>query len=72
MSTTFDTAVKTVHTLPTEDQERIGRELTVYLDHLNSLRTDLHDGIRSLDAGFGTTLDIESLIREARATHVPS
>jgi hypothetical protein len=68
-SKTFDEAIAKVHELPEADQERIGRELNDYIDHLRTLRSDIDEGLRSLDAGFGRKLDIEDVIGRARATH---
>jgi hypothetical protein len=55
--------------LPESDQERIARELMEYVDHLRSLRSDLAEGIQSLDAGLGKELDIEDVIARARAAY---
>ncbi len=68
-SKTLDEAIAKAHELPEEDQERLGRELNDYIDHLRAVRDDISAGIRSLDAGLGRTLDIEDVIRRARAMH---
>jgi hypothetical protein len=67
-SRTFDEAIEKARQLPPEDQERIGRELSDYIDHLHALRSDIRSGLRSLDAGQGRSIDIEDLIARARAT----
>jgi hypothetical protein len=67
-SRTFDEAIEKARQLPPEDQERIGRELSDYIDHLRALRGDIRSGLRSLDAGQGRSIDIEDLIARARAT----
>ena len=67
-STTLDEAIEKARQLPPEDQERIGRELSDYIDHLRALRSDIRSGLRSLDAGQGRSIDIEDLIARARAT----
>ena len=69
-SKTLDEAIAKAHELPEEDQERLGRELNDYIDHLRALRSDILAGLQSLDAGLGRKLDIEDVIRRARATHV--
>ena len=69
-SKTLDEAIEKAHQLPLEDQERVGRELNDYIDHLRALRSDIADGLRSLDAGRGRGLDMEGLIARARATPV--
>jgi hypothetical protein len=65
----LDQAIAKAHELPEADQERIGRELNDYIDHLRALRADLDQGLRSLDAGLGRELDIEHVIARARASH---
>ena len=68
-SKTLDQAIAKAHKLPEADQERIGRELNDYIDHLGALRADLDEGLRSLDAGLGRELDIEDIIARAHASH---
>ncbi len=68
-SKTLDEAIAKAHELPEADQERLGRELNDYIDHLRMLRSDIVAGIRSLDAGLGRKLNIEVVIARARATH---
>jgi hypothetical protein len=68
-SKTLDQAIAKAHELPREDQERIGRELNDYIDHLRALRSDLDQGLRSLDTGLGRELDIEHVIGRAHASH---
>jgi len=65
----LDQAIAKAHELPEADQERIGRELIDYIDHLQALREDINQGLRSLDAGLGRQLDIEEVIARARASH---
>jgi hypothetical protein len=62
-------AIAKVEALPEVDQDRIARELIDYLDKLQVLRADVEIGIRQLDAGEGRELDIEEVIRQARAEH---
>jgi hypothetical protein len=66
-SNIFDHAIAKAHQLPEADQERIGRELSDYIDQLRALRTDIEQGLRSLDAGEGRELDVEDVIARARA-----
>lgn len=68
-SKTLDEAIAKAHELPEADQERLGRELNDYIDHLRALRSDIGAGLRSLDAGQGRRLNIEDVITRARATH---
>jgi hypothetical protein len=67
-SKTCDEAIEKPRQLPSEDQERLGRELSDTIDHLQALRSDIRSGLRSLDAGQGRSIDIEDLIARARAT----
>ena len=62
-------AIGEVATLPESDQELIGRELLVHVENLRSLRADIADGVRSLDAGKGKGLDIEDVISRARGRY---
>ena len=69
MAKTLDSALAKARQLPEADQERIGRELSDYIDQLRALRADLDEGLRSLDAGEGQELDIEDVIARARASN---
>jgi hypothetical protein len=62
-------ALDEVAALPQADQERIGRELLEYALKLRALRADLQSGIDSLDRGEGRELDMDDVIRRARAQH---
>ncbi len=62
-------AVAEAATLPDADQEKIGRELLAHVEKVRSLRADLTAGLRSLDAGRGKPVDVEDVIRRARARH---
>ena len=67
MSTvTLKAALAKVNELPETDQDRIGQELTRYVDDLQQLRADLDKGLASLDAGLGKELDIEAVIATAK------
>ena len=69
MSKVLREAIAKVEALPEPAQESIARELIDYVDRLNALRADLEVGIRQLDAGQGKELDIEDLLKRARARH---
>ena len=71
-SETLTRAIAKAQELPGIDQERIGRELSAYIDDLRNLRADLAQGLHSLDAGLGKTLDMEDVIARARAEHAKS
>ena len=68
MVKTLEQAIAEVVNLPDADQEQIGRKLLSHVEKLRELRADIDKGIRSLDAGEGTPLDIEEFIRQANAT----
>ena len=67
MVKTLERAIAEVERLPSDMQEKIGRELLAYVEKLRSLRADLAKGVRSLDEGAGRELDIEDVIRRARS-----
>ena len=64
MVKTFELAVAEVAELPDADQEQIGRQLLSHVEKLRSLREELGKGIRALDAGKGTAVDIDEFIRD--------
>jgi hypothetical protein len=51
MVKTLERAIAEVERLPSDMQEKIGRELLAHVEKLRSLRADLAKGIRSLDKG---------------------
>ena len=57
-------AIAEVRRLPAEDQEQIGRTLLSHVEKLRALRAEVDKGIRSLDAGKGSVLNIEDFLRE--------
>jgi len=63
MVKTLEQAIAEVTTLPDADQEQIGRQLLSHVEKLRSLREALDPGIRSLDTGKGTAVDIDQFIR---------
>ncbi|MBY0530534.1 MAG: hypothetical protein K2P86_01045 [Xanthobacteraceae bacterium] len=63
MVKTLEQAIAEVARLPDSDQEQIGRKLLSHVEKLRELRGEIDKGIRSLDAGQGTKLDIEKFIR---------
>jgi hypothetical protein len=62
-------AIAKVESLSEAEQDRIAQELIDYIDKLSTLRPEVEIGIRELDAGQGRPLDIEDVIRQARAEH---
>ena len=69
MVKTLEMAIAEVANLPETDQEQIGRKLLSHVEKLQQLRSEIDKGIRSLDAGEGTALDTEELLREANSQH---
>jgi hypothetical protein len=69
MTKTLELAISKALQLPEAAQDQLGRELLERIDTLDKLRAEVQLGIDELDAGLGETLDIESVIREARALH---
>ena len=63
----FEQAIAEVATLSDADQEQIGRQLLLHVEKLRLLREEIDKGIRSLDAGKGTPLDIEEFLKEQNA-----
>ena len=51
MVKTLEQAIAEVANLPAVDQEQIGRKLLSHVEKLRLLRSDIDEGIRSLDAG---------------------
>jgi len=69
MTKTLELAVAKAATLPEAAQERIAYELLERIDSLSALKSAIDDGLAELDAGLGTPLDIEEIIREARTEY---
>ena len=69
MVKTLEQAIAQISRLPDADQEKIGRKLLAHVEKLNALRGEVDKGIRSLDAGNGSALNIEDLIREKNSRH---
>ena len=63
MSKTLEEAIAEVTALPDADQEQIGRQLLTHVEKLRRLREDLDEGIRSLDAGQGSTFSVDEFIQ---------
>jgi hypothetical protein len=64
MVKTLEQAIAEISNLPDADQEQIGRKLLSHVERLRSLRVEIDKGIRSLDAGQGSELNIESFISQ--------
>ena len=69
MVKTLEQAIAEVSRLPAADQEQIGRKLLSHVEKLNALRAEIDKGVRSLDAGKGSALDIEDFLRHKNTKH---
>jgi hypothetical protein len=69
MSKTLEIAVAKAAALPEAAQERLAYELLERIDTLSALRAAVDIGVAELDAGLGTPLDIEDVIRKSRAEY---
>jgi hypothetical protein len=69
MVKTLEQAIAQISRLPDADQEEIGRKLLSHVKKLNALRAEINKGIRSLDAGKGSTLDMEDFLRRKNSGH---
>jgi hypothetical protein len=67
MVKSLELAIAEVANLPDADQEQIGRLLLSHVEKLRQLRAEVDSGIRSLDAGDGSPLDIEDFLRQKNA-----
>ena len=57
-------AIAEIANLPASDQEQIGRRLLSHVETLRRLRAEIDKGLRSLDAGQGQELNIETFIAD--------
>jgi hypothetical protein len=69
MVKTLEQAIAEVANLPAADQEQIGRKLLSHVEKLRLLRGEIDKGVRSLDAGQGSDLNIEDFIRQKNKQH---
>jgi hypothetical protein len=69
MVKTLERALAEVAFLPEAAQEQIGQELLAHVAKLRALRSDLEQGVASLDSGSGQTLNVEDVIARAHRRH---
>jgi hypothetical protein len=69
MVKTLEQAIAQLSRLPDADQEQIGRKLLSHVEKLNTLRAEIDKGLRSLDAGKGSAIDIEEFLRGKNSGH---
>jgi hypothetical protein len=65
----LELAVEALKTLPTADQERMGRQLLTYVEKLMMLRVEIEKGARVLEAEAGVPLDIDEFLQRQNARH---
>jgi hypothetical protein len=69
MVRTLELAITKASALPEAAQEQLGREILERIEALAAMRDEVELGLRELDAGEGRELDVEDVIRQARADH---
>jgi hypothetical protein len=69
MTKLLQKAIDRVSTLPEVAQQSIAEDLIAHVESVEHLRAELQKGIDSLDRGDGQELDIEQVIRTARAAY---
>jgi hypothetical protein len=69
MTKLLQEAIDKVSALPEATQQSIAEDLIAHVESVEHLRTELQKGIISLDRGEGRELDIEHVIRTARAAY---
>lgn len=69
MVKTLELAISKAAALPEAAQEALGREMLKHIEELTALRAEIEIGIEQLDAGLGRELDLDGLLRQARAEH---
>lgn len=69
MTRLLQEAIERVSALPKATQESIAEELIAHVESVEHLRAELQKGIDSLDHDLGREIEIEQLIRAARAQY---
>jgi hypothetical protein len=69
MVKTLERALAEVAGLPEAAQEQIGQELLAHVAKLRALRSDLEQGVASLDSGSGRSLDVADVVARAHERH---
>lgn len=67
--TKLQEAIAKLSSLPRATQDTIAEELLSRLDGIEHLRSELRKGVNSIDRGDFEELDIDELIRRARARY---
>ena len=69
MTKLLQEAIERVSALPKATQESIAEELIAHVESVEHLRAELQKGIDSLDHDLGREVEIEQIIRTARAQY---
>lgn len=69
MSTTLAQAFQEAAALPADTQEYIGQAVLNRVHAIERLRAQIEIGMRSIDEGRVSKLDIDTFIKEIRARH---
>ena len=69
MTKLLQEAMDKVSTLPEATQQSIAEDLIAHVESVQHLRAELQKGIVSLDRGEGQELDIDQVMRTARAAY---
>jgi hypothetical protein len=61
----LELAISKASQLPEAAQQQLGRELLERIESIEQLRAEIEIGIRELDSGLGSELDIDGVLRQA-------
>ena len=65
----LELAIEAVKNLPAADQERLGRQLTSYVERLLQLRVEIDWSIGVLEREAAVSLDVDEFLAEQNARH---
>jgi hypothetical protein len=65
----LELAIEALGSLPTADQERMGRQLLSYIEKLLRLRVEIDKGARALEAEGGVPLDVDDFVLRQNDRH---
>jgi hypothetical protein len=65
----LELAVEALKNLPTADQERMGRQLSSYIEKLLQLRVEIEKGIRVLETDASAPLDVDAFLVQQNTRH---
>jgi hypothetical protein len=69
MTKTLKQAIEQLATLPAQAQEKIGDQLLLHIEKTQRLRARIEAAIKSLDRGDKRELDMDDIIKRARARY---